>query len=131
MGYLIAVLGAVFVTELFMFALTILPDGGQFGSFFKTFESALTLFWMGTLYTFATALPGFTATIILAGKLNRHSASYYCICGILTTLLAHFLLAIFLGGKFFQGIWIIISSIQGGAAGAYIYYRWRLKILST
>lgn len=131
LGYIIAVLIAVFVTELFMFAPTVFPDGGEFGSFFNTLESALTVFWAGILYTFVTAFPGFILTIVFAKWKNEHSILFYCVCGILTTLLAHCLLALFIGGQFVQGVWIIVCSIPGGAAGAYAYYRWRSKILSA
>ncbi|MDJ0612056.1 MAG: hypothetical protein QNJ29_00160 [Rhizobiaceae bacterium] len=130
-GYCIAVVVAVFVTEFFIFAPTIFPDGGRFGSFHNTLEGALVVFWAGILYTLATALPGFLMTVFYAAKSNRHTVGYYCICGVVTAILAHFLLALFLGGHFVQGIWIPVCSLPGGASGAYAYYRWRQKILSA
>ena len=129
-GYVFAVLSAVLVTEFLIFAPTIFPDGGKFGSFYSTLNQTTNALFSGVLFTAITALPGYAVTLIVAKKLEKHSPYFYCFCGMLTALSAHGILWSFIGQFFPEAIQIILCSVPGGAAGAYAYYRWRLKTLS-
>lgn len=130
-GYLIAVVVAVIITEVIYLTPSAIPDNGKWGSLFKNVNDIGGIFAIGLAYTFVTALPGFVITLIIAKRRQWHDTRYYIMSGVATSLLAHGILAAFFDGKLLQGYLIVLASMPGGAAGGYAFCRWRRKILSA
>ena len=130
-GYVIAVLVAVLVAAALSLVPTVFPDDGKWGSFYRELEMLHFVVLMGLMYTAMTALPGYVITLVLAHRNCWHGVGFYVAAGVLTALLAHFLLALFFGGFFLFGMNIFYASFPGGAAGAYSYFLWRKNMLSV
>ncbi|MEM7214581.1 MAG: hypothetical protein AAF423_03485 [Pseudomonadota bacterium] len=130
-GYIFAVLIAVSVAVVLAILPTVFPDNGKWGSFYKEVEFLHLIIFLGISYTGMTALPGYALTLVLARRMDLHSAGFYIAAGVLTALLAHLILASFAGGFFLNGLKIFYTSFPGGAAGAYGYFLWRKKMLSV
>lgn len=129
-GYLIAVFVAVCVAEAILLGPTIFPDQGRFGSFYRQLQDMPAMFFVGFVYTFGTALPGYATTLFLAHRNTSHSWMFYCIGGGLTALSAHLILAAILGVFVVSAYIVFVCSVPGGIAGAYAYSLWREKLTS-
>ena len=91
-GYLAAVLIAVTVTVFVMLAPSALPDNGAWGSFYASKRDLGSIYAIGLMITFPTALPGFLVTLFVARRGGWIGWLPYACAGTLNAVLA---LAIF------------------------------------
>ena len=133
-GYVIAVCVAVAITVALYLAPTALPDDGRWGSIYREARDLPGYFLVGGMYTTITAWPGYLATLYHAHRKERHTLQFYCVGGVLTALVAHFMFAVLAKGGFLADrslLPVVFCSIPGGIGGAAAFFWWRKTILSA
>ncbi len=128
LGYLVAVLVATLVTVALILALSALPDGGQFGSFYNLIKDVAGFITVGLLITVSYAFPGWLICVVIAAYRSLNRRVYFLISGALTALLANALLeGLSGGGLMFNATGelggVVLASIVGGAFGGWAYWR--------
>lgn len=122
-GYVIAVLVAVFVTEVVMFAPSVLPDDGRWGSIYANLND-LSLYVFGGLFVTAIyAFPGFVIAMVLAALKAWHGWYAFATAGTLNGVLALMLFTSFSSGGLNDfPLPFLLCCMAGGAAGGSAYW---------
>lgn len=129
-GYLLAVLVSSFVFLSAVQIIGVLPDlirngihfesGGSYAFAIKNFFSFL---FAGCMLTGITALPGFILTLIAAHFLKTDHLVYFSVSGVLTAILAVFVLGYGLGDRSMMNDLLSNRAALciGGASGGFVY----------
>lgn len=129
-GYLLAVVVSSFVFLSTVQIIGVLPDlisngihfenGGSYAFAIKSFFSFLIA---GCMLTGITALPGFVLTLIAAQFLKTDHLVYFSLCGVLTAILAAFVLGYGLGDRSMMNDILSdrVALCIGGASGGFVY----------
>jgi uncharacterized membrane protein YeiB len=132
LGYAVAVFVAV-MTAMFAFAApSALPDGGAWGSIYRSASEFPLFFYMGITVTFPTALPGFLVTLALAWSYKWPSWFAYAVAGSINVLPSFLILSGYLNAPVSHP-GLFIACLPGGFAGGFAYWalagrlfdRWR------
>ena len=91
LGYALAVLVSVTIACLVMGLPTVLPDNGNWGSFYAFWRDFPGLFAGGLYITSVYALPGWLISVVTAELRNERRKYWFAAAGIATALLALFL----------------------------------------
>jgi hypothetical protein len=91
LGYALAVLVSVTIACVVMGLPTVLPDKGNWGSFYSFWRDFPSLFLGGLTITAMYALPGWLICVITAEFRNEKRRYWFAAAGVLTALLALFL----------------------------------------
>lgn len=129
-GYLLAVAASSFVYILTMQIFGVMSDVMRNGFHFTLgdldvfmINTFLALLFIGSLYTAITAIPGFVLTLIAAHYLKTSRLVFFSLCGVLTAILAAFVLGYVLDDRsmmndvFSEGPALYF----GGASGGSVY----------
>ncbi len=120
LGYALAVLVSVTIACVVMGLPTVLPDNGNWGSFYAFWRDFPSLFLGGLTITAMYALPGWLITVVIAGFRRERRKYWFAAAGVLTALLALSL----------SSMWIILlsapamifGSLIGGFFGGLAYW---------
>jgi hypothetical protein len=121
LGYALAVLVASSITVFIIFAPTIFPDDGAWGSAYKAWRDLPAMLAFGAYFTAIYALPGWLISVIVAELHNKRTKYWFGIAGILTAILAHLVDNGIAGGMFSTPI-ILFGSLVGGFTGGLVYW---------
>jgi hypothetical protein len=120
LGYALAVLVASAITVFIIFAPTVFPDNGAWGSAYRTLRDLPGMFLIGAYFTAVYALPGWLISVITAEVRNERGKYWYGVAGLLTAVLAHFLNGQAMAS--FSQPSIFIGSLIGGSVAGLIYW---------
>ena len=121
LGYGLAVLVASTITVFVIFAPTVFPDNGAWGSAYKTLRELPLFLIFGAFYTAMFALPGWLMTAIAAEYRNVRGKFWFAFAGLLTAILAHSIALVF-ADRMFAAPLIVSGSLVGGLCGGIIYW---------
>ena len=120
LGYALAVLVSVTIACIVMGLPTVLPDNGNWGSFFAFWRDFPGLFAGGLYITSLYALPGWLISVVTSEFRNERRKLWFAAAGVFTALLA-----LLLAGR---GMGMIsmpamsIGSLSGGFFGGLAYW---------
>lgn len=120
-GYVVAVLVAVIVAIVISFGPAALPDNGAQGSVFRMMSEFLPIMWVGLVYTFPFALPGFIVAIYAGERWRWNYWLAYAAAGFANALPAHLLCAAILGSLAELPL-VVFGSFVGGFFGGLAYW---------
>ena len=120
LGYALAVLAATTVVCLVMGAPTVLPDKGNWGSFYRYAQDLPMMFVFGLMMTALYGLPGWLVSVITAEIRDERRRFWFAAAGFLTALLALFLAS--RGTRMFAEPLFGAAILAGGLAGGLAYW---------
>jgi energy-converting hydrogenase Eha subunit A len=131
LGYALAVLVSVTIACAVMGLPTVLPDNGNWGSFYSFWRDFPALFAGGLYITSLYALPGWLISVVTAEFRRERRKLWFAAAGVLTALLALFLAG--MGRGILSMLPMFIGSLTGGLFGGIAYWaaagrgsgRWR------
>jgi hypothetical protein len=121
LGYALAVLVASAITVFVMFAPTVLPDDGAWGSAYRALRDLPVLLIFGAFYTALFALPGWLISVVTAEYRKEQRKYWFAPAGLATSILAH-LIALGFVGKIFAEPLTVFGSLIGGFCGGLVYW---------
>ncbi len=121
LGYILAVLVASAITVFILFAPTIFPDNGAWGSAYKAWRDLPGMLLFGAYFTAIYALPGWLISVVVAELRNMRGKYLFGVAGILTAMLAH-LVDNWMAGGMFSTPMIFGGSLVGGFCGGLVYW---------
>jgi hypothetical protein len=132
LGYALAVLVSVTIAVLIMGLPTVLPDQGNWGSFYSFWRDFPGLFLGGLTITALYALPGWLISVVIAEVRREQRRYWFAAAGVLTALLA--LLLAGMGRIPLSMPAMFFGSLIGGLFGGLVYWavagnrsgQWRL-----
>jgi hypothetical protein len=120
LGYVLAVLVASAITVFMIFAPTVFPADGAWGSAYRTLRDLPGMFLFGAYFTAVYALPGWLISVITAEVRNERRKYWFGVAGLLTAALAHFIDN--QTTTSFSQPSIFIGSLVGGFFGGLVYW---------
>jgi cytochrome bd-type quinol oxidase subunit 2 len=120
LGYALAVLVSVTIACVVMGLPTILPDNGNWGSFYSFWRDFPNLFLGGLTITAMYALPGWLTSVVTAELRKEQRRYWFAAAGVLTALLALFLAG--MGGGLMSMPALFFGSLIGGFFGGLAYW---------
>jgi hypothetical protein len=120
LGYALAVLVATTIAVLIMGLPTVLPDNGNWGSFFSFWRDFPSLFLGGLTITAMYALPGWLISAIAAEFRKEQRRYWFAAAGVLTALSAFFLAG--MGRGLMSMPAMFFGSLIGGFFGGLAYW---------
>lgn len=137
-GYVIAVLVAVFVAEVVMLAPSALPDDGSWGSIYGNLNDIGLYVFGGLFVTTIYAFPGFAIVMVLAARKAWHGYYAFGLAGTLNAVFALMLFTSYSNGSLAGfPIPFLLCCMAGGAAGGLAYwftigrFLWRRRRISA
>lgn len=130
LGYFISVLGAAAVATLILgiialFSIRSIADIGEI------LGLGIPMLVTSSLFIGATSWPGYILALIMADRLNAHSAVFYTFMGLLNVLAAFAIVAIFISPLIFTEFYfLLLICLPAGAAGGYTFFKLHEKNLS-
>jgi len=123
LGYVIAVVVAVLVTETLIFAPSALPDDGRWGSVHAHLNDIGTYLFGGLFVTAFYALPGFVIAMVLAALGAWRGWLAFAVAGALNGAFALMLfITVSEGGLAALPLPFLLCCIAGGFAGGTAYW---------
>jgi energy-converting hydrogenase Eha subunit A len=120
LGYALAVLVSVTIAVFVMGLPTVLPDNGNWGSFYSFWRDFPNLFLGGLTITALYALPGWLISVVAAEFRNERRRFWFAAAGVLTALLALFLAG--MGRGLMSMPAMFVGSLTGGFFGGLVYW---------
>jgi energy-converting hydrogenase Eha subunit A len=119
LGYALAVLVSVTIACAVMGLPTVLPDNGNWGSFYSFWRDFPNLFLGGLTITGIYALPGWLISVVAAEFRKEQRRYWFAAAGVLTALLALFLAG--MGRGILSMLPMFFGSLIGGLFGGLVY----------
>jgi hypothetical protein len=120
LGYALAVLVSVTIAVLIMGLPTVLPDQGNWGSFYSFWRDFPGLFLGGLTITALYALPGWLISVVIAEARRDQRRYWFAAAGVLTALLA--LIFAGMGRGLLSMPAMLFGSLTGGFFGGLVYW---------
>jgi energy-converting hydrogenase Eha subunit A len=120
LGYALAVLVSVTIAVFVMGLPTVLPDHGNWGSFYSFWRDFPSLFLGGLTITALYAPPGWLISVIAAEFRNERRRFWFAAAGVLTALLALFIAG--MGRGLMSMPAMFFGSLIGGFFGGLAYW---------
>ena len=120
LGYALAVLVSVTIACVVMGLPTVLPDNGNWGSFYAFWRDFPGLFAGGLMITSLYALPGWLISVVTAESRNERRKFWFAAAGVLTAFLA--LLLAGRGMAMISMPAMSVGSLIGGFFGGLTYW---------
>lgn len=120
LGYALAVLVSTTIAMLVMGTPTVLPDNGNWGSFYAYWRDFPRFFFGGLTVTALYALPGWLISVIVAEFRKERRRFWFAAAGALTALLALFLAGMGRGMLMMPAMFF--GSLIGGFFGGLAYW---------
>ncbi|RWQ40310.1 MAG: hypothetical protein EOS21_16045 [Mesorhizobium sp.] len=123
LGYVIAVLVAVAATFFVLLLPTVLPDGGAWGSFYRSVRGVGFVYQSVLMTTFLTALPGFLLTLLVARGQGWNRWLPFACAGALNAILALLVLSAWTQTTPLNiSAALLLPCLPGGFSGGYAYW---------
>jgi hypothetical protein len=120
LGFALAVLVSVTIACVVMGLPTVLPDMGNWGSFYSFWRDFPNLFLGGLTITGIYALPGWLISVVAAEFRKEQRRYWFAAAGVLTALLALFLAG--MGRGILSMLPMFFGSLIGGFFGRLVYW---------
>jgi energy-converting hydrogenase Eha subunit A len=120
LGYALAVLVSVTIAVFVMGLPKVLPDNGNWGSFYSFWRDFPNLFLGGLTITALYALPGWLISVVAAEFRKEQGKYWFAAAGVLTALLALFLAG--MGRGLMSMPAMFFGSLTGGFFGGLVYW---------